>query len=332
MTKKAWALGTFPFLARPEGAPDAGVRVVIDNDFAGDPDDLFQVAHHVMSPGVEVRGIIASHLRPGDAFGPGDDSAEAAERRLRELFDVMGLDAGDVIRRGAKHGLVDASTPQDSPGARVLIAEAMRDDPRPLYVCCGGGLTEVASAWLIEPRIAERLTVVWIGGPEHAGLTSPWPPIANPEYNLAIDLTAGQVVFGSDLPLWVVPRNAYRQCLVSAVELQQRVAGSGALGAFLHEALLTVARDAWARGAGVAETYALGDQPLVLLTALQSFYDRDTSSSAFALVPAPELDDAGGLVGRPDGRPIRVYTHVDTRLMFEDMFGKFEVFAHWQGE
>ena len=304
MTKKAWALGTFPFLARPEGAPDAEVRVVIDNDFAGDPDDLFQVAHHVMSPGVEVRGIIASHLRPGDAFGPGDDSAEAAERRLRELFDVMGLDAGNVIRRGAKHGLVDASTPQDSPGARVLIAEAMRDDPRPLYVCCGGGLTEVASAWLIEPRIAERLTVVWIGGPEHAGLTSPWPPIANPEYNLAIDLTAGQVVFGSDLPLWVVPRNVYRQCLVSAVELQQRV----------------------------AEGVRLGDQPLVLLTALQSFYDRDTSSSAFALVPAPELDDAGGLVGRPDGRPIRVYTHVDTRLMFEDMFGKFEVFAQWQGE
>jgi len=28
----------------------ARARVIIDNDFAGDPDGLFQLAHHVLSP------------------------------------------------------------------------------------------------------------------------------------------------------------------------------------------------------------------------------------------------------------------------------------------
>jgi putative polyketide hydroxylase len=31
-------------------------------------------------------------------------------------------------------------------------------------VTCGAGLTTLASAWLIEPRIASRLTLIWIGG------------------------------------------------------------------------------------------------------------------------------------------------------------------------
>jgi hypothetical protein len=69
---------------------------------------------------------------------------------------------------------------------------------------------------------------------------------------------------------------------------------------------------------------------LVLLTALQSFFEPDTSSSAFAEVPAPALDAEGALMPRPAGRAIRVYTAVDTRLMFEDMFLKLEAFSRWR--
>jgi hypothetical protein len=39
-------------------------------------------------------------------------------------------------------------------------------------------------------------------------------------------------------------------------------------------------------------------------------------------VPAPAIDERGAYVDREDGRPIRVYTRIDTRLMFEDMMAK----------
>lgn len=331
MAHPTWALGTHPYLPAVPGAPGPRIRVVVDNDFSGDPDDLFQVAHHVLSPSVEVVGVIGSHLRPGDALDPGPGTARNAVRRVTELFDAMGIDAGDRIWLGSDAPLDDRGIPQDSPAARALVAEAMRDDPRPLYVCCGGGLTDVASAWLLEPRIAQRLTVLWIGGPEYAGTREP-PGVQNPEYNLAIDVTAGQVVFNdSDLPLWQVPRDVYRQCLVSDAELRRRVAPQGAAGAFLYESLQVVARFMWESGAGLAETYALGDSPLVLLTALQSFFQADPSSSDYVMVPAPSFDEAGEATPRPGGRPIRVYTRVDTRLMFEDMFSKLEAFAEWRG-
>ena len=39
------------------------------------------------------------------------------------------------------------------------------------------------------------------------------------------------------------------------------------------------------------------------------------------------LDDEGRYVSRPDGRPIRVYTQLDTRLILEDLFAKLSRFG-----
>lgn len=328
MTRPGWTLNGAPWLGGSSERPVRRARVVVDNDFAGDPDGLFQLAHHVLSSSVEIRAVIGSHLVAGEHPDPRVDTAALAVERVHELFGVMGLDAEGHVHRGSREALVSRDEPHDTPAARAIVAEAMREDDRPLYVTCGGGLTDLASAWLLEPAIARRLTVVWIGGPEHPGLASPWPGPGDPEYNLAVDVTAAQVVFNdSDLPLWVVPRDMYRQCLVSDTELRRRVAPRGDLGRHLYDAVDRFARRT---GAPPAETYALGDSPLVLLTALQSFFGADASSSDFSEVSAPGLDGRGALVPRSDGRRIRVFTRMDTRLMFEDMFLKIEAFAEWR--
>lgn len=63
------------------------MRVIIDNDFSGDPDGLFQLAHHLLSPSVEIRGIIGSHLKAGAGFGSeANNSAKAACEQVNELM------------------------------------------------------------------------------------------------------------------------------------------------------------------------------------------------------------------------------------------------------
>lgn len=332
MPQPRWRAGEIPWL--PAGPAAARLRVIIDNDFAGDPDDLFQVAHHLLSPSVDIRGIVCSHLREGDPFFPGDDSADEARRVMQRLAAVLRVDLDGLLYTGSNRALRSRTEPQDSEAARFIVAEAMRDEPGlpPLFVVCGGGLTDIASAYLMEPAIAERLTLIWIGGPEHEGLGYPPPGVENPEYNLRIDLLAGQLVFNdSDLPMWLVPRNMYRQCLVSDVELRRRVAAKGEVGAYLYDAISQVRSLVEADGRWHGETYALGDSPLVLLTALQSFFEPDPASSDYALRPCPELDD-NGLPCSHSGREIRVYYRLDVRLMFEDLFGKIDELAIWLDE
>lgn len=329
MSTPLWSLGQFPWIDREPRPPRA--RVIIDNDFAGDPDDLYQVVHHLLSPGVEIPLVVCSHLREGDPFSQYADSAEGAEAVVRTLFDVMRLaDDGQVVR-GASRALTSRTEPQPSAAAEAIVAEAMRDDTGlPLFAVFGGGLTELASAWLMEPRIAQRMTVIWIGGPEYETLGWPPPGPAETEYNLAIDVIAGQVVFNdSDLVLWQVPRNMYRQCLVSDAELRHRVRATGVLGRHLYDALDRVRVEFGHYVGGFGETYALGDSPLVLLTVLQSFFQPDPASSDFVIRPCPRLDDEGAARPSLDGRPVRVYTRLDVRLMFEDMFTKIAEFDAW---
>ncbi len=265
--------------------------------------------------------MIGSGLRAGDPFDPSGRAATNARDRVVEVLELMRLDVAAL--EGSNEPLADRRTAQRSPGAEALVAEALREDTGlPLFAVFGASLTTLASAYLIEPRIADRLTAVWIGGPEYPGTPAP-PGSDGPEYNLRIDITAAQVVFNdSPIALWQVPRDAYRQTLMSWAELEQRVRPMGPVGGYLYRAIDAVRERAAEHGVDIGETYIAGDSPLVLLTALQSSFEPDPSSSRSLTVPAPEISDDGAYVANASGRPIRVYTDLDVRLMLEDFYAK----------
>lgn len=304
-------------------------RVIIDNDFSGDPDDLFQTAHHLLSPSVEIPLIIGSHLSVGDPWDPTPTQATNAVARLNELLAVMGLLGQVPVYTGSEVAIVDDKSPRVTQAAEAIVREALREDTElPLYFAAGAGLTELASAWLMNPAIGKRITLLWIGGPEYADLAFRPPGSKGPEYNLRIDIDAARVIFNdSDIRIWQVPRNVYRQMLYSRMELMADVQPLGPLGEFLTASIERVLHWSAKWGRGVGEAYALGDSPLVTLTALQSMFEADPSSSDYVVRKAPKFTAEGEYIERHDGRDIRVYTRIDTRLTFGDMLAKLKLFA-----
>jgi purine nucleosidase len=315
--------GSYSELIRPR------MRVIIDNDFSGDPDDLFALVHHVLSPSIEIPLIIASHLSVGDEWDPSDRQASNAKARADETLGIMGLEGRFKVVEGSNSGLKDRRSPQFSEAATAIVTEAQRDDERPLYVVCGAGLTDLASAYLMEPSIAKRLVVIWIGGPEYPDLAPTMPEAEKYEYNQRIDPLSVQVVFNdSDLDLWQVPRSSYRECLISFAELITKIKPKGAIGQFLYDNIVRIYKWRNDLSRSIGETYILGDQPLVTLTALQASFHPTPSSSTYVTRPAPIVNDGGSYDENPTGRPIRVYTHTDVRLTFQDLFEKLDVFAN----
>jgi len=310
--------------AKSDADAKVRARVVVDNDFGGDCDGLFALAHHLLSPSVEIRGIIGSHNYPNGFYGY-SGSSEYACAVVSELLNMMNLNGRIPVYQGANERIGSSGAPVASAAARFIVREAMRDDVKtPLYIACGAGLTDVASAYLIEPQIAKRIRLVWIGGPEYEGVANPPPGKQKTEYNLGIDLGAGEVIFNqSEIPIWQIPRDAYRQALVTHAELRHRMKEDGRLAGFLIGRL----RDLMKRADNsLGEGYILGDSPLVLLTALQSAWETDPSSSSYTNLRAPRITSFGLYEQNPDGRRIRVYTSLDTRLMFEDFYAKVAAF------
>ena len=218
--------------------------------------------------------------------------------------------------------MLNDSTPVNSKAIDFIISEAQRTDTQlPLYVLCGAGLTEIASALLKAPGIADKITLVWIGGPEYTDLAYPPPGYSTPEYNLAIDLNAAKAVFNrSSVNIWQVPRNGYRQAILSYAQLLVNVKSKGAIGRYLVANIDTIMQLLPKYNFKVGETYVIGDSPLVLLTALQSLFEADASSSTYFLKPAPIITDQGMYAYNSNGRNIRIYDKLDINLMFNDFF------------
>ena len=126
----------------PDSMVKPRMRVIIDNDFGGDPDGLFELVQHLLSPSVEIRAIIGSHLKPGDGLDPSKETAANAKKKIEEVLSIMNLGKTFPVYQGSNNALENDSMPQKSDAANAIVKEAMRDDTKlPLYVGSGAGLT-----------------------------------------------------------------------------------------------------------------------------------------------------------------------------------------------
>ena len=178
----------------------------------------------------------------------------------------------------------------------------------------------MASALLIEPRIAERdLIVVWIGGGDYDG----GDPIEHrPEFNLSNDVIAANVVFRSNLAVWQIPRPTYKLTAVSYAELEDKVAPCGALGRYLVDQLVesnSSARNRWC----TARIHCLGDSPAVAVII-------NPDAGRYSERPAFGFTYDGSYDRGTEYRPIRVYHTIDSRFMLEDFFAKLRRFDRSQ--
>lgn len=307
--------------------PTPRTAVLVDNDLCGDGDGLFHLLHQLLCTSAEVRGIVGAHLGSQGAWnqreGEPRNNAEISAERAREVVDLCGKTGQIPIQAGAPQPMMDDSTPVVSEGAKLIIAEAKKATPeKPLYLLFGGPLTDIASAWLMDPSISKNVVLLWIGGQEYS-FGHPFPPEQNVgvnrvEYNLRLDVNAAKVVFNkSDLTLWQIPRDVYRQCLYGVSEIDDKIAPLGKIGEYLVGKLGRFAR--------IADTYVLGDSPLCLISTLTTTFEPGAASCFYEVTPAPTLTDEGLYDFSKKGRDIVVYKTVDTRLLFGDMESRFRL-------
>ena len=287
-------------------------RVIVDTDAANEGDDQFAVIQAMLSPKFENVGFIAAH------FGR-EGSMEASFQELQRVFQAASCPFTDLIRHGAPCALPAVSEAVPSDGASLIVEEAMKDDPRHLYVLFLGLLTDLASAYLMEPRIAGRLTAIWIGGGTY--------PRGGREFNLGNDINAANAVFSSGIELWQVPKDVYEMMPVSLAELEYRLLGSD-LGTYLFNRLMdeTYRECTITNAFRTGETWVLGDSPAVGLVLYEHRWEYD-------LINAPAIGKDMEYIRSDENRPIRVYRRIDSRLILEDMYAKIALFdpKGWEG-
>ena len=208
--------------------PDGKVRMVIDTDTYNEIDDQFAVVHALLSPEkLSVEGIYAAPFFNHRSTNPGNGMELSYDEILR-LLGRLGIEPKGLAHRGSPGFLMDYDHPYKSDAVNDLINRAMESEER-FYVVAIGALTNIASAILIEPRIIEKIVVVWLGG-----TAMHWPHTN--EFNLIGDLLASRLVLDCGVPLVLIPCAGVTTHLRTTVsEIEQYVQGRGVIGDYLAE-------------------------------------------------------------------------------------------------
>ena len=113
-----------------------------------------------------------------------------------------------------------------SEGVDFIIEEAMKCSAEdPLWLVGLGAATDLASAILARPEIAERLVLVYHG-------RTRWPELCY-NFNVFGDVRAARILFHCNAPMVLFDTGTYLRAPMEETEKQLRP--YGALGAYLHD-------------------------------------------------------------------------------------------------
>ncbi|GIP33413.1 nucleoside hydrolase [Paenibacillus sp. J2TS4] len=284
--------------------PKDKVRVVIDTDTYNEIDDQFAVIYAMQSPErMQIEALYAAPFHNELSDGP-QDGMEKSYEELHKIMAVLGREGEVPIFRGSDAYLTDANAPIVSKAALDLVERALStEDDEPLYVVAIGAITNVASAILLEPRIIEKIVVVWLGG--HA---LHWPDTK--EFNLRQDLEASRVILNSGVPLVLIPcMGVSSHLLTSLSEIRDYVQDKGTVGRYLYETYKRCHDDHFGYTRVIWDIANIG-------------YLNNESWTESSLVPSPVLTDDFRWESDQARHLIRYVWNVRRDAIFQDMFRK----------
>lgn len=289
--------------------PTGPISMVLDTDAFNEIDDQFAIVYTLLSKDrINLKAIYAAPFHNDLSDGPGDGMEKSYDEILR-ILERLDEPADNFVFRGSKSYLPAGDQPVDSEAARDLIAKALAaPDGEPLYVTAIGAITNVASAILLEPRIIEKIVVVWLGG--HS---LNWHDTK--EFNLVQDIPAAQVLFDSGVPLVLLPVMGVTSHLTTTLsEINDYVRGRGAIGDFLAERYESCSGDhfGYSRVIWDISVIAYLLNPAAVLT---------------ELIPSPVLTDQGTWSRDPRRHLIRYASYIHRDAVFKDLFRKLEAAA-----
>lgn len=252
--------------------PQGKIDVVLDTDAYNEIDDQFAIAYMLRSEDkLNTKALYAAPFFNQNSNGP-KDGMEKSYDEILKVLKLAGVEKD--VYKGSEKYLDDENTPVISDAAKDLAERVKNYSPEnPLYVVAIGAITNVASAILLNPQVAENAVVVWLGGHgTHFKDTK--------EFNMKQDIAAARVVAKSGVPFVQLPcMGVVSEFRISKPELEYWLKDKGDLADYL--AVNTIAE---------ADSYASGKpwtRVIWDVTAVAWLLNDDEKFMRTRIIPAP---------------------------------------------
>ena len=163
--------------------------VILTTDCGADIDDQFAIAYLLLVPQVHVKAIVTTHAPTLPM------NAESSAACARDVMRRMGLSQTPPVFAGSDVALT-VRAPMRNAGVDFIVKTSRLYSPRNrLLILTIGATTDVASAFLVDPSIDNRVEILTMGFQSWPKGTDPW--------NIKNDPLAYQVILASRAPITI---------------------------------------------------------------------------------------------------------------------------------
>ena len=188
------------------------INVILDTDTYNECDDSFALAYMLKSQDIfNINAItIAPFSHQSKNVNP-KDSQELSYQEVLRICKWLDFDTTDKLFKGSIDYLQNDYN-EDNDAVLKIIELALKNDKT--YIMAIGAITNIALAIKKEPKIINKIEVIWLGG--HSLLQKD-----NWEFNFRQDVKAVKLVFDSKVKLTIIPcQNVASNLRTSIFELK----------------------------------------------------------------------------------------------------------------
>lgn len=187
------------------------INVILDTDTYNECDDQFALAY--MLKNQDIFNIEAITVAPYSHKERNETVISGQEKSYNEILKIckwLNFETADKVLKGSNDYIVN-NYDEENEAVNKIIEIALKNNKTSILAI--GAITNIALAIKKEPKIIDKIEVIWLGG--HSLLQD-----NNLEFNFKQDINAVRIVFESKVKLTIIPcKNVASNLRTSIYEL-----------------------------------------------------------------------------------------------------------------
>ena len=283
-------------------------NLILDTDTFNEIDDQFAITYAMLAEDIHLLALTAAPFLNEKSISP-EDGMEKSYQEMIRVRDLVDPNSTIPCYRGSRNYMKNTITPQPSEAAENIVRLVHEADDI-VYIAVIGCYTNVASALLLDPSIADKVVVLMVGA-------NKFERVDCNEFNLWQDRCAARVLFECGVPLVVLPAfDGTERITTTTGEVHYYLKDkAGAIGNYLCEI--------FAGAEGEAENAAgicCSRQRSIWDIASIAFLRNPDAFCSHAIVPARTIDAEGMWRDLNDGRQMIYAPDFFRNAIFSDFY------------
>ena len=277
------------------------INVILDTDTYNECDDQFALSYMIKSQ--DIFNIEAITVAPYSHKERNETVISGREKSYNEILKIcnwLNFDTTSKVFKGAEDYISNGYN-KTNDAVNKIIEIALKNDKT--YIMAIGAITNIALAIKKEPKIIERIEVIWLGG--HSLLQD-----NNQEFNFKQDVNAVKIVFGSKVKLTVIPcKNVASNLRTSIYELNHYLKNKSELCNYLIDRFYN---DGYH---GIQERRVIWDISVIAYMINKSWFTTKNIS-------CPNIKDDTSYELTTNEHKITMVNYINVNKVYEDLFRK----------